>query len=87
MDVGAEGVSFLGSDLVVVAETTEVLGGRGVVFGSEVGVPVSIDERTELRNYRLSDVIDKLDERIRHTLMMIAVAVRLSRSEEFKSCV
>lgn len=77
LDVGAEGVSFLGSDLVVVAETTEVLG-RGVVFGSEVGVPVSIDERTELRNYRLSDVIDKLDERIRHTLMMIAVAVDIS---------
>lgn len=50
LDVGAEGVKFLGSDLVIVVETADVLG-RGVILGSEVGVPVSIDERTELRNY------------------------------------
>lgn len=55
LDVGAEGVDFLGSDLVTVAERAEVLG-RGVVGGREAGVPVSIDERTELRNYRLSDM-------------------------------
>lgn len=70
LEVGAEGVSFLGSDLAVVAETTEVLG-RGVVFGSEVGVPVSIDDRTELRNYRLSVVIYQSDEQLIHTLIMV----------------
>lgn len=70
LDVGAEGVNFLGSDLVTVVEGAEVLG-RGVIFGSEVGVPVSIDERTELRNYRLSVVMDKSNERLIHTLMMV----------------
>jgi hypothetical protein len=60
LDVGAEGVNLLGSGLLFVVETAEVLG-RGVIFGSEVGVPVSIDERTELRNYRLSVVLDKSD--------------------------
>lgn len=48
--VGAEGVNFLGSGLMTVVEAAGALG-RGVVFGSEAGVPVSIDERTELRNY------------------------------------
>lgn len=52
VDVGAEGVSFLGSGLGFVVVIVVVLG-RGVVFGSEVGVPVSIDERTELRKLML----------------------------------